>query len=325
LAPHAFRSILVSQTPSPRATLLLLAYRQEETVSEALRSCLAQRCEPLDIICSDDSSADGTYRVMRQEAARYSGPHRVTVRRNDATLGIAGHYNHLIAHSSGELLITAAGDDISEPDRVARLLQAWDAGGRRADLVASHVIDISRRGAVKGVLKVDDLASYASVGDWIRRRPYVIGAGPAFTRRMMRRFGPLDPRVHYEDQIMVFRAIASGGAITVDAPLVRYRRGGQSARRRFKAATELTAWRQRRLHQEIAEREQLIRDARVAGCERDVAEALDDLRLRQLYMQRLDAAGSAKERWLALREARQVPATWRIRKWLQASFPTLRV
>ena len=315
----------MSQTPSPRASLLLLAYNQEETVGEALRSCLDQRCEPLDIVCSDDASADSTHRVLQQEAARYRGPHRVVVRRNDSTLGIAGHYNELIAHTAGELLITAAGDDISEPDRVARLLQAWDSGGQKADLLSSHVSDMSGEGMVKGVLRVDDLAPYASVGDWIRRRPYVIGAGHAFTRRMMRRFGPVDPRIHYEDQIMVFRAITSGGAITVDAPLVRYRRGGLSARRRFNAAAELTAWRQRRLNQEIAEREQLIRDARVAGCEKEVAAALEGLRLRQLYLQRLDAAGSANERWLALREAKEVPAGWRIRKWLQASFPTLRV
>jgi glycosyltransferase involved in cell wall biosynthesis len=315
----------MSQTPSLRASILLLAYHQEDTAGAALRSCLAQRGEALDIVASDDASTDDTYRVLAEEAARYRGPHRVTVRRNDATLGIAGHYNDLLARTSSELLITAAGDDISEPDRVARLLQAWDSGGQRADLIASHVTDMSRDGTTRGVLRVDDLASYRRIGDWIRRRPHVIGAGHAFTHRMMRRFGPLDPMIQYEDQIMVFRAIASGGAVTVDAPLVRYRRGGQSARRRFKTAAELMAWRQRRLSQEIAEREQLIHDARVAGCEGDVAEALEGLRLRQLYMQRLDAAGTANERWAALREARQVPAAWRIRKWIQANFPTLRV
>ena len=86
-----------------RASILLLAYHQEDTAGAALRSCLAQRGEALDIVASDDASTDDTYRVLAEEAARYRGPHRVTVRRNDATLGIAGHYNDLLARTSSEL------------------------------------------------------------------------------------------------------------------------------------------------------------------------------------------------------------------------------
>jgi glycosyltransferase involved in cell wall biosynthesis len=311
--------------PPPRASILLIAFNQEETVGEALRSCLAQVGEPLEIVCSDDASSDGTHAVLQRVAAGYSGPHTVSVRRNPLNLGIAGHYNELLDRTSTDLLITAAGDDLSEPDRAARLLAAWDATGQRADLVSSHVIDMSADGALHGVLTVADLASYGGVADWIAKRPYVIGAGHAFTRRMMRRFGPLDPMLRYEDQIMAFRSIASGGGVTVDAPLVRYRRGGQSGRRAFRSAAEIAAWRHGRLEQEIAERRQLTCDAEIAGCGPAVADALEGLRLRQCYMQRLYEAGGRRERWAALREAGTVPPVWRMRKWLQATFPRLRV
>jgi hypothetical protein len=223
------------------------------------------------------------------------------------------------------VLITAAGDDVSEPDRASRLLAAWDATEGRADLVSSHVTDMTHDGKTHGVLKVADLAACAGVADWVAKRPYVIGAGHAFTRRLMRRFGPLDPMLRYEDQIMAFRAIVSGGGVTVDAPLVRYRRGGSSGRHNFDTATDIAAWRRSRLEQEIAERRQLIEDAQIAGCGPAVAEALDGLRLRHCYMQRLCAAASARERWAALREAGPVPPVWRMRKWLQATFPRLRV
>jgi glycosyltransferase involved in cell wall biosynthesis len=319
------RSHRILGKPSPRASLLLIAFNQEETVGEALRSCLAQVSERLDIVCSDDASSDGTYAVLQRIAAEYSGPHVVTVRRNAVNLGIGGHYNELVDQTTTDLLITAAGDDISEPDRVARLLAAWDASGRRADLVSSHVADMAADGTLHGVLKVADLAAYRSVADWIAKRPRVIGAGHAFTRRMMRRFGPLDPMLRYEDQIMAFRAIASGGGVTVAAPLVRYRRGGHSGRREFKTAAEIAAWRHGRLAQEIAERRQLMDDAQVAGCGAAVAEALEGLRLRQCYMERLYAAATRHERWAALREAGPVPPVWRMRKWLQATFPKLRV
>jgi len=308
-----------ASTVPPRASLVLLAYNQERYIEEAARSCLAQECEPLEIVLSDDASSDASHEILKSVAAGYRGPHRVVVRRNEVNLGITGHYNRLVDASCGELLITAAGDDTSLPDRAARLLAAWDATDRRADLISSHLIDVDAQGVAHGVLEVDDLAEAGGVDGWLRRRPFIVGAGHAFTRRMMRRFGPLDPAMHHEDQVMVFRALASGGAVTVDAPLVRYRRGGASATPVKRSVEQMRAWRTRRLRQEIAEREQLMRDAVVAGCVDRVAAALEPLRVRQAYLQRLYEADSALGRLQALFMAGGPAPAWRFRKWLQAS------
>jgi hypothetical protein len=118
---------------------------------------------------------------------------------------------------------------------------------------------------------------------------------------------------------MVFRALAAGGAVTVDAALVRYRRGGASARPAQRSAEQMRAWRIRRLGQEIAEREQLVRDAAVAGCAEVVAAALEPLRVRQAYLGRLYDADSALGRLQALFMAGGPAPAWRFRKWLQAS------
>jgi len=308
---------------APRASLLLLAYNQERFVEEAARSCLAQASEPLEIVFSDDASSDRTHAILASVAAGYRGSHRVVVRRNEVNLGITGHYNRLVETSSGELLITAAGDDTSHRERAARLLAAWDATGGRADLVSSHLVDIDVDGVEHGVLKVDDLAAVGGVDGWLRHRPFIVGAGHAFTRRMMQTFGPLDPATHHEDQIMVFRALAAGGAVTVDAPLVRYRRGGISATPASRSVEQTRAWRIRRLRQEIAEREQLMRDALVAGCGDAVAAALEPLRVRQVYLDRLYGAGSALGRLQALFMAGGPAPAWRFGKWLQASTTAL--
>ena len=304
---------------APRASLLLLAYNQERYAEEAARSCLAQDSEPLEIVFSDDASSDHTHDILRSVAADYRGPHRVVVRRNETNLGITGHYNRLVDASCGELLITAAADDISHSDRAARLLAAWDATGGRADLISSHLVDVDAEGAEHGVLKVDDLAAHGGVDGWLRHRPFVIGAGHAFTRRMMRSFGPLDPAIHHEDQIMVFRALASGGAVTVDAALVRYRRGGVSATPTSRSVAQTRAWRIRRLRQEVAEREQLERDSVIAGCADAVIASLQPLRVRQDYLQRLYDADSVLGRLQALLKAGGPAPAWRFRKWLQAS------
>src|SRR5574337_237921 len=98
---------------TPRISVLLLACNQQATARAAAESVLAQQCEPLEIVLSDDASSDDTFGVLQAAARAYAGPHQVRVRRSEANLGIGGHYNALVAETRGELLVTAAGDDVS--------------------------------------------------------------------------------------------------------------------------------------------------------------------------------------------------------------------
>ena len=213
--------------PAPRISLVLLAFNQQVTVRAAAEACLAQVGEPLEIVLSDDASTDGTFAQLQAVAAAYRGPHRVSARRNPANLGIGAHYNALIAQTSGALIVTAAGDDVSVPHRVQTLARAWDATQQRVDLLASDCVEMSSDGRLGEIIRNDDLA-VLSVEAWAQKTPFSVGATHAFTRRLMDRFGPFIDNVWYEDRIMVLRAIASGGAMTVAEPLVHYRTGGSS-------------------------------------------------------------------------------------------------
>jgi glycosyltransferase involved in cell wall biosynthesis len=306
---------------SPRASLILLAYNQESTIRRAAESCLAQDCEPIEIVLSDDASNDNTFAILRELAANYGGPHRVRVRRNATNVGIGEHYNRLLAETSGKLLVTAAGDDYSLPQRVGTLLAAWDATRQRVDLIASHVVDLDHDGELHGVLRVDDLSGYRSASDWAQRRPHVIGAGHAFTRRLMRRFGPLARGVFYEDQIMVFRAIASGGAITVDEPLVHYRRGGTSDRPEFESVAARRHWAERQIARESAEMHQLLADSRVARCEPLVRAHLGKRFARTAFLDRINASSDRADLWAAYEEAASLPRSWRLRKMSHVAYP----
>ncbi|MBC8055440.1 MAG: hypothetical protein H7Y61_02550, partial [Rhizobiales bacterium] len=230
--------------------------------------------------------------------------------------------NQLLRESHGELLVTAAGDDFSEPHRVRRLIEAWEANGRRADLISSHVIDLDHEGKLHDVMRVDDFAPYRTVADWARHRPYVIGAGHAFTRRVMERFGPMSHRVFYEDQIMTFRAIAMGGGITVDEPLVHYRRGGTSRRPHvFDSVEHMRFWTERQLGRELAEMEQLVADATLAGCEALVWPLFERRLKRDRYLRDVLVARNRAERWQAFHAAAPMPTWWRLRKMLHVIFP----
>jgi len=215
----------------PRITLILLTYNQRAYLKEAVSACLSQIGEPIEILLSDDASTDGSFELMKQLADQYSGPHLVRLRRNTCNLGIGEHYNQAIADSGGQLLVTAAGDDISLPGRVQTLAKAWDETGQKADLIASHLIDMSLEGQDLGIIHAANLAKWPSPDAWVRKRPYVVGASHAFTKRLHTHFGLFSPDLAYEDQVMALRACGLGGGVTVNEPLVRYRRGGISQRK----------------------------------------------------------------------------------------------
>lgn len=313
----------------PRITLVLLAYNQQATARAAADSCLAQQCEPMEVVLSDDASTDNTFAELQAAASAYRGPHRVRARRSAVNLGIGAHYNALLAETSGALLVTAAGDDISLPQRVQRLAAAWDATDQRADVIASHFQDMSSAGALGEVVRTDDLAGVTIEG-WCRRRPFTVGATHAFTRRLMVRFGPFMPGVWYEDSSMVFRSIFAGGAVTVPEPLVHYRSGGSSQRPETFSGDRLVAWVRTQGRRVLAEAAQHERDAAlvdadgsfgVQGVQRAVLAALGPARSREAYLCALVDAADLPHRWQVCRAAATLPLDWRLRKLLTFTFP----
>ena len=309
-------------TPSPRITLLLFAFNQVALVGDAVRACLAQEGEPLEIVLSDDASTDGTFVELQRLAAAYGGPHHVRVRRNAVNLGVGAHYNAAVADCGGQLIVTAAGDDISLPHRVRTLAAAWDATGQEVDLLASHLIDTDAQGNDVGVLRVDNLAVWRSPGQWVHKRPYVVGASHAFTRRLFDRFGPIRADLPYEDQVMALRASCMGGGITLDEPLVRYRRGGLSAASAkrldaagYRRALAVKHTRQRALALQISH------DLTVAGR----ADLWGGRMLRKLHqselMLALLAAGSWGERQALVRKADQAGVPWALLQAVNVQWP----
>src|SRR5690606_14526274 len=82
---------------------------------------------PCEIIVSDDASGDRSVEIAREIAASYTGPHRLIVRGNEQNQGLCRHINTVAKIATGDILIFMAGDDVSYPERVAKLLAAFEA------------------------------------------------------------------------------------------------------------------------------------------------------------------------------------------------------
>jgi glycosyltransferase involved in cell wall biosynthesis len=307
---------------APRLTLAVLSYRQSSYIEDAVRSALGQTGEPIEVLLSDDCSPDDTYAKMQALVAAYHGPHQVVLRRNERNLGIGAHINEVMRLARGELIALMGGDDISLPERAAATLEAYDATKNQVDLLACHVIDMSADGVDLGVLEVDDLAQWQSVEDWVRRHPYVIGAGHAVSRRLVERFGPLQPGMNIEDQVNTLRALCSGGAMTIRRPLVRYRRGGVSAA----GDAELTA--RDFMHQTRSRNNghlgllrQWRADARIAGCAEVVERATQQTFERETFLNSLLSSPNLADRLQVLRRSCGLAFGWRLRKLLYFQWP----
>ena len=106
-------------TSRPLVTFALVAYNQERYIREAVEGALAQTYEPLEVILSDDCSTDRTFALMEQLAQDYVGPHRIVLNRNATNLGLCGHVNRVFSLATADVVVLAAGDDVSLPNRVS--------------------------------------------------------------------------------------------------------------------------------------------------------------------------------------------------------------
>jgi glycosyltransferase involved in cell wall biosynthesis len=312
-----------ASTAPPLATIMLIAYNQEASIGEAIAGALAQTYSPLEIFISDDASSDGTYAAMLAAVAGYQGPHRVVVNRNEKNLGIGAHLSLIVERSRGELLFVAGGDDVSLPERCAKTVATWLASRKTLDLIAAPLLDVDAEGNVHGVLQPSDLAQYKNASDWIANRPYVVGAAQAWTRRLIERFGPIPAGTIGEDMLMAFRAIISGGAITLPEPLVLYRRGGISRRRRSLDAASVVARIRKNSNNALVELTQLIADAERAGVADVVRPTLEKRLARECFIRDIFAAQTTGARVGLALGARAVPLGVRTRMLVYAAWPAL--
>jgi glycosyltransferase involved in cell wall biosynthesis len=214
----------LSVSTEPLVTIILLSYNQEDFVCEALDSVLAQEYQNLEIIVSDDCSTDNSFALLEDRISRYSGFHEIHLRQNPVNMGITGHITAAASLAKGDLIIIAAGDDISRPNRAAVLVGAWLSAGARTTVIYSSYSGITPTGdpVPQGIGKI--YSGPHLMSDMTDGLVQVHGATSAFTKDLIVDFPPMLPSARFEDRILPFRALLKGGSILfVDLPLVDYR------------------------------------------------------------------------------------------------------
>jgi glycosyltransferase involved in cell wall biosynthesis len=209
----------------PLVTFALFAFEQEQFVRDAIEGALAQSYEPLEIILSDDGSSDRTFAIMQEMAAAYRGPHSVKLRRSEINLGTSLHVAAVAAMAEGELLVVAAGDDISLPHRTTDLAEAWLRHGQPTALVHSRLSQFTTDPADgKDIPLRYDAGRPIDIRWFLRHRelPFMAPTA-AYSIDIFRDFPPLLGGSIIEDGPLAARVLLAGQLIAVDRCLVHQR------------------------------------------------------------------------------------------------------
>lgn len=203
----------------PLVTFALLAYNQEKYIREAIVGAFSQTYSPLEIVLSDDCSSDRTFEIMQEMAREYKGPHLVKVRRGVNNCGVIDHLIYVAKLAKGELIVVAAGDDISLDVRVEKLAKAWIETS--ASALYSGSVDITDHGEViieenipvpldRIQLLFAGCASPMRHNGFVRNIP---GYSAAYEKKFLKEL-PLNHRkIHNEDALTTYLANLRGDYI----------------------------------------------------------------------------------------------------------------
>jgi len=212
----------------PEVTVLMPIFQQERFVAEAVTSILEQRDIACEILICDDNSPDRTWHTALQTLATFlsqqtSAPtglvHSVRVRRNSRTLGRM-NIHEMAVSATTDIRVQAHGDDVSHPERMRRIANAFLNPAVR--FVTSGMRIIDEAGNVDSAATITPPEGFLSIDTALSRAPWTIGAVEAWHASLLTEGHPLTmdyaPVAH--DRIMAIRAALHGTGFCISDPLV---------------------------------------------------------------------------------------------------------
>lgn len=209
--------------PAPSVTFVLVCYNQEQYIKEAVLSALNQDYHPLKIIISDDGSKDNTVCIIEEILETYHGPHEVFFNKNPVNLGLIQHINLVNNLVDSELLVVAAGDDLSHSNRVSETIEAYRLAKHQPTSIYSSVNKITPDGKRLDVFIPPIEQSGHAVLDCALSGGLIIGASHAWHKSLFTIFGEIKELGAYEDLVLAYRSAILNGLLYIDKPLVDYR------------------------------------------------------------------------------------------------------
>jgi glycosyltransferase involved in cell wall biosynthesis len=121
---------------APLVSVIVPTFNRVRYLAEALRSAVAQTYQAIEIIVSDDASAENVLEAV----VRPLGDSRIVYRRNPKTLGMGLNIWGALTSASGKYVATLHDDDIWEPEFLSRLVPPLEADPSIAVAFCDHAV-----------------------------------------------------------------------------------------------------------------------------------------------------------------------------------------
>lgn len=214
---------------NPLVSFCLITYNQEKFILDALQGAVSQDYENIEIIVSDDCSTDDTYTIIGSFFENYKGNKKVILNRNAENIGIREHCNKILRElSHGDIIVLAAGDDVSLPERCSESVRIMKKHPEVSSLSCSSLkVDENLRTLnsytagthwITGGYSLYSLSDYVLFYDWL----IFSGDSRVIRRSVVDAFPPLRyPSA--EDIFLFIRSLYIGSIALIRKPLVLYR------------------------------------------------------------------------------------------------------
>jgi len=203
----------------PLVSFIVLSFNNARYIEECLQSIENQSFKSIEIIIADDGSSDSSVQIIQSFIEQTPRPAMAIL--SSRNNGISKIYNLCLSYCSSAYIAHIASDDINFPERISKQYELL------------HNSDASM--CIGGLTLIDENGKYIKTGSIARKfqaLESVLSSGivQVTSPTMMYRsdlvsiFGYLPENLANEDEALGFRAIAHGGIIVYDKPLVKYRK-----------------------------------------------------------------------------------------------------
>ncbi|WP_162150779.1 glycosyltransferase family 2 protein [Acholeplasma equifetale] len=125
-------------------SVIIPTYNVEKYINDAMDSIINQTYKNLEIIVVDDCSTDETYNILKTYKEKDT---RLKLFRNETNQKIVYTLNKAVSYANGQYICRMDGDDISELDRIERMVK-FIKENPKYDLVGCSVYSIDEKGEI---------------------------------------------------------------------------------------------------------------------------------------------------------------------------------
>ncbi|MEG1788632.1 MAG: glycosyltransferase family 2 protein [Kiritimatiellia bacterium] len=187
---------------------------------------LEQTYKDFEIVISDNMSPDDTIPLLLKYLSEYRGAIPIRLYRSAQNKGLLLNRLTAMNYARGTLFVNADGDDFSMPQRLEKIVNAWNSFPQKPSILATNALTWCEQTNLVGVpARSNAIAEvFYPPGDPVCGKTMIFGAGFVVTRDLFETFKEIIPEVNIKLDEVIFarRAALRHGLIFRSEPIFYY-------------------------------------------------------------------------------------------------------